>query len=75
MNPKQKATQYPNSSEESNTPLDGLVTNLSNGMSRVGTVFKQLINSQRSTKTLESSLEDRLPASENSKAAAVAAAL
>ncbi|WP_281349778.1 DNA translocase FtsK [Dechloromonas hortensis] len=75
MNPKQKATQYPNSSEESNTPLDGLVTNLSNGMSRVGTVFKQLFNSQRSTKTLESSLEDRLPASENSKAAAVAAAL
>ena len=72
MNPKQKATQHLNSSEDSNTPLDGLVTNLSNGMTRVGTVFKQLFNSQRPTKAFESSLDDRLPATENPKAAAVA---
>jgi len=72
VNPKHKASQHPNSSEESNTPLDGLVTNLSNGMTRVGTVFKQLFNSQRPTKAVESSLEDRQPARENSKAAAVA---
>jgi hypothetical protein len=69
VNPKYKATQHPSSNDESNTPLDGLVTNLSNGMTRVGTVFKQLFNSQGPTKEFESSLEDRLPAI---KAAAVA---
>lgn len=72
MTPKDKATQHPDSSEESNTPLESLVTNLSNGLNQVGSVFKQFFNSQRPTNESESSLENRLPTRQNSKAAVVA---
>lgn len=72
MNPKHKATQHPHAGEERNTPQDDLVTQLSHGMTRVGTAFKQFFNSQRPIEEPEPSLEDHRPAREHAPAAAVA---
>jgi DNA segregation ATPase FtsK/SpoIIIE, S-DNA-T family len=74
VTPKDKAKQYPDALEESSTPLDSLVSNLGNGLTRVGSVFKQFFNSQQPDKDFESSSDGRQSAAEPVKAAAVASA-
>jgi S-DNA-T family DNA segregation ATPase FtsK/SpoIIIE len=72
VTPKDKAKQYPDALEESSTPLDSLVSNLGNGLTRVGSVFKQFFNSQQPDKDFESSADGRQSAAEPVKPAAVA---
>lgn len=75
MNPKHKATQHQGSNEDSKTPLNGLVTNLSNGLNRVGAVFKQMFNSQGQATVPTPSVEDSQAARQNAHAAPIAPTL
>ena len=74
MNPKDQEDPSPDNGEDTTRPLNDLVSNLGNGLTRAGSAFKKWINFELPTDEFLPTVEERLAARERAKAQAEAAA-